>query len=74
MKQAVLLRRANGIATLAWIALVPVALITGLKDSLPFIVLVSLYANIVGHFSAYIAARAEVSSETNPPRKGTRRA
>jgi hypothetical protein len=60
------LRRANGWATLAWLALLPVALATGLKNSLPFIVAVSIYANVVGHFSAWVAGRAEVASEVNP--------
>ncbi len=32
-------------------ALTPVALFTGLKTSVPFLVFISLYANIVGHLS-----------------------
>lgn len=65
-RSAVLLRTFNGWATIAWAVLLPVALLTGLKTSLPFIVAVSIYANVVGHASAWIAGRAEVASEVNP--------
>lgn len=58
------LRRLNGLATLGWTIMLPVALWTGLKNSLPFIVGVSIYANIVSHYGAYVAARAEVAAET----------
>ena len=66
-RSAVALRRFNGAATVGWLIMLPVALLTPLKISLPFIVGVSIYANIVGHFSAWIGSRAEVASQTNPP-------
>lgn len=65
-RSAVALRAFNGAATVAWLLLLPVALMTGLKNSLPFIVAVSIYANVVGYFSAWVAGRAEVASEVNP--------
>jgi hypothetical protein len=46
-------------ATIAWAAFLPVALLTPLKESLPLIVGISIYANIVGHWSSYQASRAE---------------
>lgn len=43
-----------------FIVLVPVALFTGLKYSVPFLVFISLYANIVGHLAG---ASAETPTE-----------
>lgn len=40
--------------------LIPVALLTTLKFSVPFLVFISLYANIVGHLSG---ASAETPTE-----------
>jgi hypothetical protein len=55
---AVALRRANGWLTLAWLLLsVPAVLLW--RDSVPFLVFVSVYANVTGHLSAWQAARAE---------------
>lgn len=42
-----------------WTILTPIALTTGLKDSLPFVVFLSLAALIEGAFAAYMGARAE---------------
>jgi hypothetical protein len=65
-RSAVLVRNANAAATVGWLIMLPIALATGLKNSLPFIVGVSIYANVVGHGSAWVAGRAEVASEVNP--------
>jgi hypothetical protein len=61
-----LLRTLNGIATLLWTAMLPIALLTPLKTSLPFIVGVSIYANIASHLSAWVAGRAEVMASPDP--------
>lgn len=46
--------------TWAWLAsAVPVVLIKGLRESVPLLVFVSIYANVAGHFAAWQAARAE---------------
>ncbi|PRH79354.1 hypothetical protein C6N75_09725 [Streptomyces solincola] len=37
------------------------------KESILWVLLISIYANIVGHWGAYQAAKAEESGETNPP-------
>ena len=63
LNSAPFLRIFHGIATLLWIALVPAALLTGLKMSLPFVVFISLYANIVGRWSSWQAARVEVKQD-----------
>jgi hypothetical protein len=52
------LQRANGWATLAWL-LLSVPAVLWWRDSVPFLVFVSVYANVVGHASAWQAARAE---------------
>jgi len=43
--------------------MVPITLVTGLKSSIPFLVGVSIYANIVGHWSSWQAARVEVKQD-----------
>jgi hypothetical protein len=53
------LRYAHGTLTVVWLVMVPVALATGWISSLIFISACSIYANAVGHFSAWQAARAE---------------
>jgi hypothetical protein len=42
-----------------WIGMVPVAILTSLKYSVPFLVGASIYANIVGHWSAEQAGIVE---------------
>lgn len=50
---------------LAWLAAAaPICLF--LSQSLPFIVFVSVYAVVVGHWGSYQAARAEVNSPPAP--------
>jgi hypothetical protein len=44
----------------AW-ALLVVPTLMFWRDSVPFLVFVSLYANFVGHFSSWQAARSEDS-------------
>jgi hypothetical protein len=41
--------------------MVPVALVTGWVESLVFVSACSIYANAVGHFGAWQAARAETA-------------
>ncbi|MFF8831297.1 hypothetical protein [Streptomyces sp. NPDC015131] len=53
-----------------WMALV-VPTMLWWKDSILWVLLISIYANIVGHWSAYQAAKAEESGETNPPQDGS---
>ncbi|HEU5043073.1 MAG TPA: hypothetical protein VFT75_02940 [Nocardioidaceae bacterium] len=67
LRKAVWLRRVHGTATALWAAMIPVSLLTGLKNSVPYLVMLSVYALAVGHFASWQGARAEVSSETNPP-------
>ena len=53
------LRRFHLARTVVWTVQIPVALLTGLKDSVPYVVFLSLAALVEGSFSAYMASRAE---------------
>lgn len=44
---------------LAWICMIPVALLTGLKTSVPFLVGISLWALVCGEFGSWQASMAE---------------
>lgn len=44
---------------LLWVIMIPIALMTGLKDSLPFLVLVSLLALVYSEMSSWQASLAE---------------
>jgi hypothetical protein len=61
------LRKSNLILTYVWIMLILPTLLWW-KDSILWVALMSIWANVVGHFSAYIASRAEEESATNPPK------
>jgi hypothetical protein len=54
--------RFNLVMTIFWGALLIPTLIWW-KQSVLWVALMSLYANIVGHWSAYQASRAEVEAE-----------
>jgi hypothetical protein len=48
-----------------WLALVLPTLLWW-KDSILWVLLISIYANVVGHFGAWQAARAEEESASGP--------
>ncbi len=54
----VIAKRFHLLLMFAWILLIPPTLIWW-KDSILWVLIISLYANIIGHFSAYQAVRAE---------------
>lgn len=49
----------HGIMALFWIVMIPVALLTSLKDSVPFLVLISILALVFSEFAGWQAARGE---------------
>jgi len=51
------------ILTLTWIIMVPLMIIFGWWESVPFLAVISVYANIVGHWSAWQAAHSEEKSD-----------
>ena len=57
------LRGFHGWMTLGWGALVPITILTNLKTSITWIALMSVWANFVGHFSSWQAARVEVKQD-----------
>lgn len=57
------LRAFHGWMTVAWGLLIPITVVTGLKGSIIWIALMSVWANFVGHFSSWQAARVEVKQD-----------
>jgi hypothetical protein len=53
----------NGYLTLAWLAMIPISIVTGWIESIVFVSAVSIYANMTGHWSAWQASRVEVKQE-----------
>jgi hypothetical protein len=52
--------------TFVWLAMVPVAIFTDLKTSIVFLVFVSIYANVVGHWSAWQSGIVEKKQDESP--------
>lgn len=68
---SILMKRANGWLTIAWVIMMPVAICTGWIYSVAFISVVSIYANAAGHLGSWSANKVEVkqdiaSSEATP--------
>jgi hypothetical protein len=71
------LRSFHGWLTLLWGLLIPITVFTGLKGSIVWIALMSVWANFVGHFSSWQAARVEVKQDeqiddVSGPQSGSR--
>lgn len=62
MSTADKLARFNLIFTFLWIVLTVPSLLYW-KESILWVIVISLWANIVGHFSAYLAARSEAAQQ-----------
>jgi len=56
----------NSALGLVFFVMIPVALMTGLKSSVPFLVTISLWALVAAHWSGALAAWAAKRSEENP--------
>ena len=57
----VFMRRVNGWLTIFWLVMIPVSLITGWISSVTYVAALSLWALVSGHWSAWQAARVEVT-------------
>lgn len=57
------LRHFHAGMTILWIVMIPIAVLTPLKDSVPFLVFLSLWALVGSHWGAWQAVRAEEESE-----------
>ncbi|HII0436904.1 TPA: hypothetical protein ACYX9L_000280 [Klebsiella pneumoniae] len=58
----VFIKRCHLVAAVMWVVLAIPSLIWW-KDSVLWVILISIYANIVGHLSGYSAARADQAAE-----------
>ncbi|EIY5225145.1 MULTISPECIES: hypothetical protein [Klebsiella] len=58
------IKRCHLVAAVMWVGLAIPSLIWW-KDSVLWVILISIYANIVGHLSGYSAARADQAAEEN---------
>ncbi|HBR4891418.1 TPA: hypothetical protein L9X01_003246 [Klebsiella pneumoniae] len=58
----VFIKRCRLVAAVMWVGLAIPSLIWW-KDSVLWVILISIYANIVGHLSGYSAARADQAAE-----------
>ena len=58
----VFIKRCHLVAAVMWVGLEIPSLIWW-KDSVLWVILISIYANIVGHLSGYSAARADQAAE-----------
>ncbi|HCM4284010.1 TPA: hypothetical protein N3J59_001292 [Klebsiella quasipneumoniae] len=60
----VFIKRCHLVAAVMWVGLAIPSLIWW-KDSVLWVILIIIYANIVGHLSGYSAARADQAAEEN---------
>ncbi len=58
----VFIKRCHLVAAVMWVGLAIPSLIWW-KDSVLWVILISIYANIVGHLSGYSASRADQAAE-----------
>jgi hypothetical protein len=52
------------ILAIGWVVMMPVSALTPIRNSVPFLVGVSVYALAVSHFSAWRASRAERAADS----------
>lgn len=55
----------NIILGVVFLVMIPVALISGLKKSVPFLVFLSLWALVAAHWSGALAAQAAIEAATS---------
>ena len=65
----VFMRRVNGWLTMFWVAMIPVSLATGWVKSVVYVSALSLWALVSGHWSAWQAARVEVTQQKEMQRQ-----
>jgi hypothetical protein len=65
----IFMRRVNGWFTMFWLGMIPVSLETGWVKSVTFVSAISLWALVSGHWSAWQAARVEVSQRNEIERE-----
>ena len=66
MVSAVHLRRVNGVATVVWLLLV-IPTVLWWRNSILWIAMMSVWANVASHYTAWQGARAEHAARTDTP-------
>lgn len=56
-------KRVNGILTVFWMIMIPVSVLLGWVESVPYVSALSIYALITGHLSTWQAARVETKQD-----------
>ena len=64
LSPVVIKKRCHLVAAIMWFVLAIPSVIWW-KDSVLWVIIISIYANIVGHLSGYSAARADQAAEEN---------
>jgi len=59
----VFMRRVNGWLAVCWLTMIPVSYFFGWLDSVTYVSALSLWALVSGHWSAWQAARVEVTQD-----------
>lgn len=59
-----LIKKMHLISAVAWVVLAIPSVIWW-KNSVLWVIIISIYANVVGHLSGYTAARADEAAEEN---------
>lgn len=54
------LRAVHGWATWFWLIMAPISMLSGLKESITYLVMLSVYAVVTGHWSSWQSSRAEI--------------
>lgn len=59
----VFMRRDNGWMTIFWLVMIPISVVTGWTSQVVYVSVLSLWALVSGHWSAWQAARVEVEQQ-----------
>lgn len=57
-------RNVHLVLAITWVVMMPISALTPIRNSVPFLVGVSVYALAVSHFSAWRAGRAERAADS----------
>lgn len=65
LRDPVFLKRFHAAATVFFLVQIPIALFTGLKDSVPYLVGISLWALVASHWAAWQSTSIEVKQDAD---------
>lgn len=54
----------HGFSTVAFVVMIPISLFTHLKDSVPYVVFLSLWALVASHWACYLAERSKLEVDS----------